>query len=262
MGNEQKKLPQVVLWRMVRSVLNPTRLRMLRSVYETSRPLCVRELGRRHHVSDPVASIYLRQMCDQGLLDVERHEIKVFYLFGTGTVWPEVVRFRTALSELFENNLGENWELDLMTQLRAFSHFNRLAMLVRLARGPASRGELEKAVGTCVKTMEHHLEFLYAADLIKMEKRGNLSAVEMVAPRCGVSRVLLESVLEHARKGIDYRNVVTDVPIDLATRAVLRRIASMEGNGGDKWQRKSKMKPARGQWTASVITALQEENGE
>ena len=33
-----------VLWRLVRSVLNPTRLRMLRLICETDGTLCVREI--------------------------------------------------------------------------------------------------------------------------------------------------------------------------------------------------------------------------
>lgn len=143
-----------ILWRMVRSVLNPTRLRILKLIYGHAEPLCVRQVSRLMGMDEPVASIYLRQMNEQGLLNVQRHEIKVLYRAWPDCPCSEARRFQSVLAARFREDESDGWELRLMTRLRAFSHFNRLAILVRLSEGVAGIRDLRVTMGTCVKTIE------------------------------------------------------------------------------------------------------------
>ena len=246
------------LWRMVRSVLNPTRLRMMRLLFRAEGRLCVRDIARTFGVDDPIASIYLRQMNAQGLLKVERREIKVFYCPNRDSEWPEVRMFMSVLESCLSGACTAGWESGLMTVLRAFSHFNRLAALLCLIRGPATPGGLKHAMGTCVKTVEHHLEFLYAANLVEVVRTGAVPVIALREPAHPLAQVLLEGLRMGARRGVDYRNAAGAQGMDAASLAVIRRIARCEGNSGGQWMRKSRMKPVPGRMTAEVRSALSE----
>ena len=246
------------LWRMVRSVLNPTRLRMMRLLFRTGDRLCVRDIARAFGIDDPIASIYLRQMNAQGLLAVERQEIRVFYRPDRDSERPEVRMFLDVLEACLPEVGSEGWEVGLMTVLRAFSHFNRLAALLRLTRGPAKIGDLKRAMGTCVKTVEHHLEFLYAADLVDAARYEAESVVVLREPTHPLAQVLLELLRKGATEGIDYQNAVAPHAVDAASRAVIRRIAGCEGTAGGAWMRRSRMKPVPGRMSADVKSALAE----
>ena len=246
------------LWRMVRSVLNPTRLRMMRLLFRAESRLCVRDIARAFGVDDPIASIYLRQMNAQGLLKVERREIKVFYSPDRDSQWLEVRMFLSVLETCLADACTAGWEIELMTVLRAFSHFNRLAAILCLSRGPVTPVDLKHAMGTCVKTVEHHLEFLYAANLIEVVRAGTGPVVALREPTHPLAQVLLEALRMGARQGIDYRNAAGTRGIDAASRAVIGRIARCEGNSGGRWMRMSRMKPVSGRMTDEVRSALAE----
>lgn len=220
---------------------------------------------------DSVASIYLNQLNASGLIRVERHEIKVFYedpyltsvQSSNGGGMPNSEKFGRCLKEFLKNELSDGWEIDLMTILRGFSHFNRLAMLVRLVHGDATVNELKSSIGTCVKTLEHHLEFLHAADLVGVvgDMRQNCR-IQLRLDVHPVARVLLQILREEAKDGIDYRNVVRAHVVDCATRKVIRRIECHEGNLGTKWMRKTKMRPLKSRLTEDAIKAMQEDDEE
>ena len=57
----------------------------------------------------------------------------------------------------FSQPLPDKWETELVRIVDAFSHPNRLAMLIRLAQGPATIHELFEAAGVVVKSIYHHL---------------------------------------------------------------------------------------------------------
>ena len=250
-----------VLWRLVRSVLNPTRLRMLRLICETDGTLCVREICRALKLDDPVGCIYLKQMNAQGILDAARHEVKVYYRPWRDCPWTAPTRFRDSLVSYWERGVPDGWEVDLMTRLRAFSHFNRLAMLARLSRGEAGMRDLKCAVGTCVKTIEHHLSFLTSADLLETKHRGDSGyCFQLHQPGHPVSATLMSILDENVRAGIDYRNVVEDHALDTASRAVIRRIVSREDNLRGGWILKKKMRPVQHVPTSRERTALMEED--
>ena len=149
-------------------------------------------------------------------------------------------------------------ETELMTVLRAFSHFNRLAAILCLSRGPVTPDDLKHAMGTCVKTVEHHLEFLYAANLIEVVRAGAEPVVALREPTHPLAQVLLETLRIGARQGVDYRNAAGTHGIDAASRAVIGRIARCEGNLSGQWMRMSRMKPVSGRMTAEVRSALAE----
>ena len=248
-----------VLWRMVRSVLNPTRLRMLKLICETDGTLCAREICRALKLDDPVGCIYLKQMNAQGLLDAARHEVKVYYRPWRDCPWTAPTRFRASLVSYWEQGVADGWEVELMTRLRAFSHFNRLAMLARLSRGAAGMRDLKFAVGTCVKTIEHHLSFLTSADLLETKRRDDSGyCFQLRQPAHPVSATLMSILDENVRAGIDYRNVVEEHVLDTASRAVIRRIVSREDNLRGGWIRKKKMCPVQHVPTSRERTALME----
>lgn len=251
-----------VLWRMVRSVLNPTRLRMLKLVCDSGGTLCAREICRALRLDDPVGCIYLKQMNAQGILDAARHEIKVYYRPWRDCPWSAPTRFRESLISYWGRGVSDGWEVDLMTRLRAFSHFNRLAMLARLSRGAAGMRDLKNAVGTCVKTVEHHLSFLTSADLLETKCLvGSGYRFHLRRPAHPVSATLMSILEDNVRAGIDYRNIAEDHVLDVASRTVIRRIASCEGNLRGGWIQKKMMSPVRHMLTSQERTALTEDDG-
>ncbi len=116
-----------------------------------------------------------------------------------------------------------------MTIMKAFSHFNRLAMITRLAEGPATIDDLRQAIGGCVKSIYHHLEFLNVAGLITVAHAFHRPSVfQLVPPVHPLTRTLLEITLQRQSRFRKYWNAPIGDDNDRTTRYVLRKIARAE----------------------------------
>ena len=132
------------LWRTYRVLANADRLRLFKAVIENSGNLSVRDYAKLLGLAEDVASVYLRQMNARGLLGVERSYIKVFYNLNRDRSLPKSVELQEALKAYLTGNLADGWEDELVRLFKAFTHFNRLAMIIRLAEGPATLHELSR----------------------------------------------------------------------------------------------------------------------
>lgn len=247
------------LWRTVRAILNPIRLDMLKVAYDCEGTLCVRQIARLFRVKDAIASIYLRQMNARGLLGCRREEIKVYYTVSTDRSLPEAIKLQAALKDFFRDKSLGDWEIDLVTVLKGFSHFNRLAAILRLLEGPATKEDLRKAMGVTVKSFDHHLHLLNSARLLEwtLEKRPRL--YRLLPPRHPISKVLLEILKEQAQAGISYHNDPGEHVLDTASRVTLRRIAASENYANGGWMLKSKAKPVRYSLSEEALRILEED---
>lgn len=163
------------LWRTCRVLMNDIRLRLLWAVVTNNDRLNVTEIARLLGVPQPIATNGLRALQSRGLLGVRRERYSVYYNLNDDRSLPEATALRNAFVKYFETSELENeWTGKLCVTLKAFTHFNRLAILRWLAKGEADKAALTKATGIVVKTLEHHIQLLTGAGLISMrtdEKR-------------------------------------------------------------------------------------------
>lgn len=258
MKTENKLRP--TLWRTCRALMNETRLKMLRMAIENEGALCVRDYARNLNIPDPIASIYLRQLNARGIIGVKRDHIKVFYNGEKDKSLPDAIAIQEAFMEYFASGVNIGWEEEVMTILRAFSHFNRLAILIRLARGPALLSELYDSMGVCVKSAYHHLGFLQAAGLLHETRVYHRPSVfELVKPRHPIAATLLKLTLGGAREGICYYNEGTGREVDKETKAVLKKINKAEGDPRLNWRETGPKRTKKAEMTKETISALSED---
>lgn len=255
MKSEQKLRP--TLWRTVRAVMNEQRLRLLRMVFAHNGEFCVRQIARRMGLDEPIASIYLRQMNARGLLGVRRDRIKVFYNTEPDRSLPEAIAFQAALRTSVSGRQAKGWELKLMTVLRGFSHFNRLAILLRLEKGPATYAELMDSMGICVKGFYHHLHYLRCAGLITTVCRGRDRMFMLVRPEHPVATCLMKLLLSERFASAAYYNPGSGRETDRAEKSVLKKLATVEKNSGNRWQKRKTMKSRSRSMKRSIRETLE-----
>ena len=223
-------------WRTCRALANEDRLRLFKAVVENEGRFSVRQYAHLLGLQDGVASVYLRQMNAHGLLGVKREHIKVFYNLNRDRSLPQAAELQQTLATYMRGNLPAGWEDTLVRIFKGFTHFNRLAIIARLAKGDATLPELERAAGTIVKSTYHHLRFLYAAGVVDTYRVGRGSSLYFLKePTHPVTKVLLRHVLdEEYSRNSNYNPVVGC--LDKASRIVLAKIRREEGVTPTNWK--------------------------
>ena len=245
------------LWRTCRAIRNPIRLRLLKEVFEHDGEKCVSSLARSLEIEEPLASVYLRQLNARGLIGVARERIRVIYNTCPDRSLPESVKLQAVLRGYLAGELADGWDVELVRLIDAFSHPNRLAMLIRLARGPATIHQLTRAAGVVVKSIYHHLRFFTSAGLIACGRNARgFTAISLVPQTHPVVCTLLELTLAHARVGQDYR-LEGPSHVDDATRGVLRKISAAEGEPRRNWKSRRPLRSPNHQ-IPSITLAHQE----
>ncbi len=225
-------------WRTCRALANEDRLRLFKAVAENDGRLSVRDYARMLGLQEDVASVYLRHMNSRGLLGVSRHHIKVMYNVKTDRSLPQSAELQKVLLSYVRNDPPAGWEDSLVRLFKGFTHFNRLAMIIRLAEGEATLEDLNKSVGTMVKSLYHHMRFLYGAGLVEEHRLAKGLHVYRLKPQTNpVARVLLKHVLEGVKDGERYYNPKVAKP-DSASRAVLKKIRREEGTTASNWKQR------------------------
>lgn len=245
-------------WRTVRAVMNETRLRLMRVVVEAEGRACVVEIAKSAGVDESLASICLRQLNARGLLGVRRERIKVLYNTESNRSLPESVAFQHALVSMLKGPLPKGWELDLIRKLKAFSHFNRLAIIVRLSKGPATIDDLYASIGVVVKSLYHHLRYLTGAGLVSSERcYGKGTVLRLVQPDHPVVKVMLDILVSDEEAAERYYNPGS-MKIDGASRRVLRKIDRSEGHPKDWWTSPRPFSPPHGHLSLQNKRAMRE----
>lgn len=172
------------LWRTCRVLMNDVRLRLLWAVVKNNDRLNVTGIAKLLGIIQPLATIGLRALQARGLIGVRRERYSVYYNLTEDRSLPEATRLRQAFVDYFDSDKLEfDWTNHVMILLKAFAHFNRLAMIRRLSEGEASKTDLEAASGVVVKTIEHHLRILTRAGLIEGRDDGKGSAIYHLLPQ-------------------------------------------------------------------------------
>lgn len=210
--------------------MNTKRLNLLRTVlFSNGRQYTVSDLARMFRIDQPIATNYLRQLNARGLLGVSRGRIKVFYNSDQDRSLPDSIEIQQALKSCMDANCEPGWEKELLKILKAFSHFNRLAMVVRLAEGPATIDDLRLAIGGCVKSIYHHLAYLEASGLVAIERvYHEPSKFRLLPQKHLLSRTLMKITLRRQDRFRKYWNEPIGDDDDAVTRHVLRKIARAE----------------------------------
>lgn len=253
-----KSILKPTLWRTCRAVRNPLRLRLLKAVFEHDGEFCVRDFAKLLQIDEALTSVYLRQLNARGLIGVSRERVRVVYNTAPDRTLPDALKFREALKAYLTGPLPDNWEMELVRIIDAFSHPNRLAMLIRLAQGPATIHELFEAAGVVVKSIYHHLRFFTTAGLIvKEDTYRSPTIIHLVPQTHPVTCSLLELTLNGVKNGHTYYNPGSSM-IDQATRTVLRKLNKIEGNPRKNWT--TPLPPRSGKRLNPAITAAHQES--
>ena len=205
--------------------MNDIRLRLLWAVIANDNKLNVTAIARLLGIGQPVATNGLRALQARGLIGVRRERYSVYYNLQEDRSLPEATLLRAAFADYFKSReLPCEWTVPMMVILKAFTHFNRLAMIRRLALGEATKTDLEKASGVVVKTIEHHLRILSRAGLIDCLTDSHGIGVYRLRPQQNpVSKELLRQTCGGER---DYYNSAT------GSERNLRLIHDKDGNRG------------------------------
>lgn len=185
------------LWRTCRVLMNDIRLRLFHAVIINDDTLNVSAFARLLDIPQPVATNGLRALQSRGLLGVRRERYSVYYNLSEDRSLPAATRLRNAFRDFFETSeLADGWTEGMMAMLKAFTHFNRLAMIRRLAKGAATKAELERSAGVVVKTVEHHLRLLVRAGLVEgCSDNGVVGSYRLLPQKHPVARELLSQTL-------------------------------------------------------------------
>lgn len=220
-----KKKLSPTLWRTCRVLMNDVRLRLLWAVVKNNDKLNVTAIAKLLGIIQPHATIGLRALQSRGLIGVRRERYSVYYNLNEDQSLPEATRLRNAFAKYFDSQeLEHDWTIQVMILLKAFSHFNRLAMIRRLAEGETTKAELEKAAGVVVKTIEHHLRILTRAGLIeRRDAEGEATYYRLVPQTNPIARELLHQTIGGE---LTYFNRATGCEKDL------RLIHDKDGNKG------------------------------
>lgn len=220
---------QPSLWRTYRTLENEDRLRLFKAVGEHEGVFCVRDYAKMLGLQDDEASVYLRQLNARGLLGVVRSDVKVFYNLNQDRSLPDSMELQEAMKDYLSGPLAEGWEEALMRIFKGFTHFNRLAMIVRLAEGEATVADLRHSAGVVVKSVYHHLRYLFNAGLVRYRREHHKPDVYSLVPQSHpIARLLLKQVLRGVTKGARYYNP-REKDCDRASRAVLKKVRKAEG---------------------------------
>ena len=205
--------------------MNDIRLRLLWVVITNDDTLNVTAIARLLGIGQPVATNGLRALQSRGLIGVRRERYSVYYNLQEDRSLPEATQLRVAFADYFNSSeLPCEWTAPMMVILKAFTHFNRLAMIRRLARGEATKADLEKASGIVVKTIEHHLRILSRAGLIDCLSYSHGIGVYRLRPQ---QNPVSKELLRQACGGeLDYYNAAT------GSERNLRLIHDKDGNRG------------------------------
>ena len=205
--------------------MNDIRLRLLRVVIANDDKLNVTAIARLLGIGQPVATNGLRALQSRGLIGVRRERYSVYYNLQEDRSLPEATQLRAAFADYFKSNeLPYEWTAPVMVILKAFTHFNRLAMIRRLAQGEATKADLEKASGVVVKTIEHHLRILSRAGLIDCLSDSHGIGVYRLRPQ--QNPVSTELLRQTCGGELDYYNAAT------GSERNLRLIHDKDGNRG------------------------------
>lgn len=195
-----KKL-RPTLWRTCRALMNDARLELFRAVVEHNDELNVSELARLVNVSQPAATIALRLLQSRGLIGVRRERLSVFYNLSKDRSLPEAAVLQDAFIEFFaQHREGNDWKKEVLVVLKAFTHFNRLAAIVRLSKSDADKETLAKSMGVVVKTFEHHLRYLVKARIVGARgEPGKPSMYRLLPQSHPIAKTLLDLLLADGR---------------------------------------------------------------
>jgi len=181
------------LWRTARALTGEGRLDLLRLVAEGGGGLNVLQLAQASKRFEPQVSNDLRALNARGILGVERRNACVYYGLVPDRSLPVAASVQNAFRRLFRSgNLPDDWKGVLVPQLRAFSHFRRLAMMDVLLRSPGlAAQEWRKAVGIPPSSFLHHFKTLLRSGLLREDRSGGFSLLRPAHP---VVRVLFDAL--------------------------------------------------------------------
>jgi len=152
------------LWRTLRVLANPTRLRVLRTLQRCT-PLTVSQIAKHHRLSMSHATQVLRALQARGLLRANRQGTWVFYAAEANASIGYAPQLARALEDALQ--AGEN-EIDgAIAALTAYTHERRIRIVRALVAGHATREALRATCHISSQALGRHLDKLARRGVIE-----------------------------------------------------------------------------------------------
>lgn len=176
------------VWRTLRVLANPNRLRVLQCLYQLS-PQAVSQIAIKAHLSMSQASQILRALQARGLIQAERRGAWVFYIPEPNATIP----YTATMAEALKPSLTP-CDADLksiIANLTAYTHERRIHIVRAIATGINQRAALAENCHLCEQALGRHLDKLLRRGVV-VESDGWLS----IPPQpTALSNMLLNLVL-------------------------------------------------------------------
>ena len=188
MQTESELELQPTLWRTCRVLANRIRLRLLGELFREPAQ-SVSALAARLGVPLALTSQYLRDLGARGLLRAHREGRTVTYSPVPDNLVPQARVLLAALKKCFlleEDPIGR-----IFSQVTAFTHPRRAAVVCAIGSGCESEREVVRATAISLAAVVRHLRKLRRRQVVCVS-RGRYS---LARPASGLTRVLLQLAL-------------------------------------------------------------------
>lgn len=156
------------LWRTCRALAGETRIQLFRQLY-ASPGLCVSQLADEVGIGCSCASQELRRLQSRGLLQVARVGPYVRYRPGADPQVADAHPILVAMERVLTRRPASRDE-EILCIASALAHPRRMAILRNLLAEPQDTTSLQTTLKIPLRTLHHHLEFLLAGNMIRLEQ--------------------------------------------------------------------------------------------
>lgn len=176
------------LWRTCRMLAGTTRIHLLRALHDHPGE-CVTELGRIVGIGESAASQDLRRIQSRGLLQAERHGVRLIYRMAADPQVASAAPLLKAIQSALAMFPPER-DADMATIATGLAHERRIRLVRHLLKGPLQISELHLAVCIPAHPFNVHLRTLQAGGFVKRINR----KIQLAVPPHPLAKVLIQLI--------------------------------------------------------------------
>lgn len=152
------------LWRTCKMLAGHTRIRLLRQLHDHPEE-CVSALGKRVEIKESAASQELRRIQSRGLLQAERHGVRLMYRLAADPQVSSAAPLLKALQTAFATLPAER-DADMAAIAAGLSHERRIRIVRTLLEGRRPLLDLQHATRISAHPFRAHAEKLLASGFV------------------------------------------------------------------------------------------------
>ncbi|MDD2239123.1 MAG: hypothetical protein PHO14_08270 [Kiritimatiellae bacterium] len=182
------------LWRTCKMLAGTTRIHLLRALHDHPGK-CVTELGRVVDIGESAASQDLRRIQSRGLLQAERHGVRLIYRMAAdpqvASAAPLLKAIQSALA-----TFPPKRDVEMAAIATGLAHERRIRMVRHLLEEPLPLSELHLAVGIPTHPFRVHLRTLQASGFVQTIHQ----KIHLAVPPHPLARALIRLIRQGAAR--------------------------------------------------------------